>query len=84
MICECGMLVTGISEKHLKLNIKNHKKSKKHKELTALKKVQENALKHENKGVELTDEQSNPKNKKSKKLSGEQGKSGKSGVRSEK
>ena len=37
-ICECGMLVKGTSEKHLKSNLQSHKRSKKHKELMELKK----------------------------------------------
>ncbi len=36
-VCDCGMLVKGISEKHLEVNIRNHKKSKKHKELMKIK-----------------------------------------------
>ena len=32
-VCVCGMLVKGISEKHCKANMVNHKHSKKHKEL---------------------------------------------------
>ena len=33
VICECGILVRGISEDHLKANLKLHKKSKLHKQL---------------------------------------------------
>ena len=33
VICECGKTITGYSEKHLKSNLKIHKKSKLHKEL---------------------------------------------------
>lgn len=33
MICECGKTITGKSDKHLKSNLRSHKKSKLHKEL---------------------------------------------------
>lgn len=29
--CECGAIVRGVSEAHVEANLKNHKKSKKHK-----------------------------------------------------
>lgn len=32
-ICECGMTIKGTSEKHLSTNLKEHKKSKRHKEI---------------------------------------------------
>ncbi len=38
LICECGMLVKGTSEEHAKGNLRNHKKSAKHKELMEEKK----------------------------------------------
>lgn len=35
--CECGALISGISEEHTKANLKIHRKSKKHKELMEIK-----------------------------------------------
>ncbi|HUS51281.1 MAG TPA: hypothetical protein VMZ91_14025 [Candidatus Paceibacterota bacterium] len=29
--CECGKIITGVSEAHTKSNLENHKKSKEHK-----------------------------------------------------
>ena len=29
--CECGKVITGVSKAHVEVNLKNHKKSKKHK-----------------------------------------------------
>ena len=37
-ICECGMLVKGISKAHLKAMMKAHKKSKLHKQIMENKK----------------------------------------------
>jgi len=36
-ICECGLLIKGISEKHLKFQMQTHKRGKKHKELMKFK-----------------------------------------------
>jgi len=37
-ICECGLLIRGISKKHLKFQMQTHKRGKKHKELMQFKK----------------------------------------------
>ena len=37
IFCECGMLVTAANENHLKVNLTNHKKSKKHKVIMKIK-----------------------------------------------
>ena len=55
IICECGKLITGTSQKHTELNLKNHKKSKIHKELMRSKKIQQDALNRKNKGSESND-----------------------------
>jgi len=39
--CECGALIHGHSDKHVKANLKLHKLSKKHKELMEIRKVME-------------------------------------------
>ena len=38
---ECGAIVKGTSEKHLKANMKLHKRGKNHKEIMLLKKEEE-------------------------------------------
>lgn len=39
--CECGALIIGFSEQHVKANMMLHKKSKKHKELMEIRKAME-------------------------------------------
>ena len=38
-VCECGLLIRGISKRHLKFNLGTHKRGKKHKELMEFKKL---------------------------------------------
>ena len=33
LVCECGMTIFGISEKHAQSNLKRHQKSKRHKHI---------------------------------------------------
>jgi len=41
--CPCGRKVTGVSEVHAKANLKEHKKSKRHREFMEYQKSQEGA-----------------------------------------
>ena len=40
-VCECGIVVRGTSNKHLEANMKQHKRSKMHRELMKFKDVGE-------------------------------------------
>jgi len=46
--CFCGALVSGIGEKHLKANLKLHKKSKRHKELIEIKALRDKMMSGKN------------------------------------
>lgn len=39
--CECGMLICGVSDKHLKSNLQGHRAGNKHKRFMKLKKEKE-------------------------------------------